>query len=90
MKKFQLLKQTFPISQEDRKCDGYDYIMKHTSKEERRKFNISKEKLQKIIRKGEKYLYRVGKEEGKFKTMHISLPNFEIIRKNYFKSSDEE
>ena len=73
--KFILLKQSFPVSDFDRLCDGYDYIINHV--------NNNEKTLKKIIKKGEKYLYRVGKENKKFKTMHISLYNFEIIRKKY-------
>lgn len=73
--KFILLKQSFPISQFDRLCDGYNYIINHVNGKEKN--------LKKLIKKDEKYLYRVGKENGKFKTMHISLYNFEIIRNKY-------
>jgi len=87
MNKFQLLKQTFPISQYDRECDGYKFIIENTTEKERIKYGINK--LQKIIKAGEKYLYRVGKENGEFKAMSISLSNFELLRKHYFKLSDE-
>lgn len=89
MKNFQLLKQTFPISKIDRYCDGYKYIIETTTIKERDVFKITEHKLQKIIKEGEKYLYRVGKQNGKFKVMHIALSNFELIRKNYFKLSDD-
>jgi hypothetical protein len=89
MIKFQLLKQSFPTSQFDRECDGYNYIMENTSKIERESLGIDDEKLVQTIKKGEKYMYRVGKEEGKFKTMSMALSNFEIIRKHYFLFSDE-
>jgi hypothetical protein len=89
MKKFQLLKQTFPVSKFDRKCDAYNYIIETTSKEKREILGIDDTKLVSIIKASEKYMYRVGKENGKFKTMHISLTNFEIIRKHYFLFSDD-
>lgn len=89
MKKFELLKQTFPISQFDRECDGYKFIIENTSKTKRITFGIEEDKLQKIIKKGEKYLYRVGKQNGKFKAMTIALSNFKIIRK-YYSLFDEE
>ena len=89
MKKFHLLKQTFPISEFDRECDGYKFIMDNLPKIVRLKLGIDDKKLQKIIKKGEKYLYRVGKEDGEFKAMTISLSNFEIIRKNIFVFMDE-
>jgi hypothetical protein len=85
---FVLLKQTFPISQIDRKCDGYDFIMKTTTTEERKKLDINENDLQKIIFSGERYLYRVGKENNKFKSISISLKNFEIIRKKMYKFID--
>lgn len=84
MEDFILLKQSYPTSKFDRECDGYKYIMDNTTEKEREEHNIKEEELQKIIQSGEKYLYRVGKEKGKFKTMCISLRNFEIIRKKYF------
>ena len=87
MNDFQLLKQTFPISKFDRDCDGYKYIM-DMSKTVRLKLGINDNNLQKIIVEGEKYLYRVGKENGEFKTMCISLSNFETIRKNVFEKTD--
>lgn len=89
MKKFQLLKQTFPVSEFDRECDGYKFIIDNLSKEIRISLGIDDNKLKKIIKGGEKYLYRVGKENGKFKAMTISLSNFEIIRKHIFLFTDE-
>jgi bifunctional DNA-binding transcriptional regulator/antitoxin component of YhaV-PrlF toxin-antitoxin module len=88
MKNFQLLKQTFPVSEFDRECDGYKFIMDKLPKEVREKLGIDDNKLQKIIKKGEKYMYRVGKEEGVFHAMTISLSNFEIIRKYIFVLTD--
>ena len=88
MKEFQLLKQTFPISEFDRECDGYKFIMDNLPKEVRKELSIDDNKLQKIINAGEKYLYRVGKENGKFSAMTISLSNFEIIRKHIFVLTD--
>ena len=89
MKKFQLLKQTFPVSEFDRECDGYKFIVENLSKEVREAIGIKDNMLTKTIKKGETYLYRVGKENGKFKAMTISLSNFEIIRKHIFVLSDE-
>lgn len=85
---FQLLKQTFPISDFDRECDGYLFIMNRLPKEVRETLGIEDDKLQKIIKKGEKYMYRVGKEDGKFSAMTISLANFEIIRKHIYYLTD--
>lgn len=81
---FVLLKQSYPKSKKDRICDGFQYIMENTTAEEREKCNIKEDDLKRNIEKGEQYLYRVGKENDKFKTMSISLNNFEIIRKYYF------
>ncbi len=89
MNNFELLKQSFPISQYDRECDGYKFIMENLPKEVRVALNIDDSKLQKIINAGEKYMYRVAKEEGKFKYMCFSLSNFEIIRKHIFLLTDE-
>ena len=89
MKNFQLLKQTFPVSKYDRECDGYKFIMENLNKEVRETLGIEDDKLQKIIKEGENYMYRVGKEDGKFKAMTISLSNFEIIRKHIFLFNDE-
>lgn len=89
MRRFQLLKQTFPISQFDRECDGYNYIIETTSKIEREHLGIDDSALVPIIKSGEKYMYRVGKEEGEFSTISIALANFEIIRKHYFLFSDD-
>lgn len=88
MKKFHFLKQTFPVSEFDRECDGYKFILDNLPKEVREALGIEDDKLQKIIKKGEKYLYRVGKEDGKFSAMTISLANFEIIRKHIFVLTD--
>jgi len=88
MKKFHLLKQTYPISEFDRECDGYKFILENIPKEVRKEFGINEDDLQKIIKKGEKYLYRVGKEDGEFSAMTISLSNFEIIRKHIFVLTD--
>lgn len=78
--KFLLLKESFPISQFERVCDAYDYIINN--------INSNEKNLEKTIKKNEKYLYRVGKENGKFKTMHISLHNYELIRNKYYIFND--
>ena len=36
MKDFELLKRTYPVSRYDRLCDGYDYIIKNSTEEERK------------------------------------------------------
>lgn len=88
MQKFELLKRTYPTSLFDRPCDGYDYILKHTTPNERNELNIIVSKLQKIIRKGEKYVYQVAKENKEFKTMNLSFKNYQIIRKKILKLDD--
>lgn len=88
MKKFELLKQTFPVSRYERKCDAYQYILDNISEEKRTELGINDDDLQEVIKEGEKYMYRVGKENGKFKYMSISFRNFEILRKYYFLFED--
>lgn len=89
MTNFVLLKRTYPISYIVRECDGYDYIKNNISKEQQIYLNINLNKIKKKINKGEKYMYQVGKEKGKFKVMCISLENFELIRKSFFGDKDE-
>jgi hypothetical protein len=79
--KFTLLKQSFPKSRKERKCDAYHIIMQESSLEEREKAGLNDNDIVKIINGGDRYLYRVGKENGKFKALHISIINFGIIRK---------
>lgn len=89
MKNFELLKRTYPISKYDRYCDGYNYIFKNSTLNERKKYNYCDDEIQKIIKKGEKYIYQVGKENRIFKVMCISFKNYEIIRKMFFGYNDE-
>jgi len=86
---FELLKRTFPTSQIDRYCDGYKIIIENSTEEERKSWGICDDDIQKIINVGEKYMYQVGKEKGKFKTLTLSFKNFEIIRK-FLKKLDDE
>lgn len=85
---FELLKRTYPVSQIERYCDGYDYIINNSSWIERKKWGINKRNLQRIIKKGEKYMYIVGKENGVFKYLSVSFSNYEIIRKHFFGFDD--
>lgn len=85
MNNFELLKRTYPVSQYERLCDGYTFILKNTTPEQRQSFG----KLQRIIKKDEKYIYQVAKEDKEFKTMCISFTNYAIIRKKIFKLDDE-
>lgn len=79
--KFVLLKQSFPKSRKERKCDAYDIIMEKTTVQQREDLGIKSTDIVEKINRGDKYLYRVGKENGKFKALHISIQNFEVIRK---------
>lgn len=88
MNNFILLKRTYPISMVKRDCDGYEYIKKNYSHDDLIRYNISYDTIQKFIEKGEKYIYLVGKENGKFITLHVSMLNFQMIRKNIFKNKD--
>ena len=85
MNDFELLKRTYPVSQFERLCDGYTYILQNTTPEERKSFG----ELQRTIKEGEKYIYQVAKEGKEFKTMCICFINYSIIRKNLFKLDDE-
>ena len=89
MKDFELLKRTYPISEFDRNCDGYCYILDNSTAEERLMWNINVMDLQRVIKTGEKYIYQVAKEGREFKTMCLCFKNYEIIRKNIFKLDDE-
>jgi len=89
MKDFELLKRTYPISKFDRNCDGYDYIVKNTTPDGRIEMGIVLFDLQRVIMKGEKYIYQVAKEGELFETMCLCFSNYEIIRKKIFKLEDE-
>lgn len=89
MRRFELLKRTYPISQFDRICDGYEYILKHSTLEERKEWGVVDKELKKIIKRGEKYIYQVAKENKEFKTMCLCFSNYEIIRKRIFGLDDE-
>ena len=88
MKDFDLLKRTYPISEIDRLCDGYNYIVANSTIEERQEWGIDLN-LQKVIMAGEKYIYQVAKEGREFKTMCLCFKNYEIIRKKIFKFDDD-
>jgi hypothetical protein len=89
MKDFELLKRTYPVSHYERFCDGFDFIRKNSSEEERLEWGINLNDLQRVIKIGEKYIYQVAKEGKEFKTMCLCFKNYEIIRKNIFKLDDE-
>jgi len=90
---FSFLKRTYPISNFDRKCDGFTYIVENTTEEQRKELDIDLNILKQTISKGEKYMYEVGKFGTKkkqgFEAKYISLENFEIIRKKIFGTKDD-
>jgi len=88
MKGFELLKRTYPVSQCERYCDGYEYIMKNSSPEERKSWRIDENGLQRVIKEGEKYIYQVAKEGVEFKTLCLCFENYAIIRKWIYKLND--
>jgi len=89
MKDFELLKRTYPVSEFDRNCDGYLYILDNTTTWERKEWKINILDLQRTIKAGEKYIYQVAKEQGVFKAMCLSFTNYRIIRKHIFGIEDE-
>lgn len=89
MAKFELLKRTYPISEFERPCDGYKYIIETTTEKERKSLKIDKNSLQQTIKKDEKYIYQVAKEDGKFKTKAICFKNLAIIQEKLFKFVDK-
>jgi hypothetical protein len=89
MQDFELLKRTYPVSEFDRNCDGYDYILNNSTEEERKEWGIDMNELQRVIKEGEKYMYQVAKENGEFKVMCLCFTNYAIIRKKIFKLEDE-
>ena len=89
MKDFELLKRIYPVSEYDRYCDGYLYILDNTSPEERKEWKINARELQREIKAGEKYIYQVAKEGKNFKIMSMCFENYAIIRKYIFGIDDE-
>jgi hypothetical protein len=89
MKDFELLKRTYPISEINRRCDGYDYILDNISTLERRELKIDAKELQQVIKTGERYIYQVAKEGLLFKIKCLSFSNYAIIRKHIFGIEDE-
>lgn len=89
MNSFVLLKRTYPVSKCERYCDGYDYILKNSTPEEREEWGVIDTKLQKFINEGEKYIYQVAKEDDEFKIMCLCFKNYAIIRKNIYKLDED-
>jgi len=89
MKDFELLKRTYPVSEFDRICDGFIYILDNTTPEKRKEWRINARELQRMIKEDEKYIYQVAKVNGEFKAMCLSFSNYAIIRKYIFGIDDE-
>jgi len=89
VKGFELLKRTYPVSEYNRYCDGFVYILDNTTTEERKEWKINAKELQREIKKDEKYIYQVAKEHGEFKIMSMCFSNYAIIRKHIFGIDDE-
>ena len=89
MEDFELLKRTYPVSESDRNCDGFIYILDNTTVEERMEWKINARELQRIIKADEKYIYQVAKEGKSFKVMSMCFENYRIIRKYIFGIDDE-
>jgi hypothetical protein len=89
MKDFELLKRTYPISELNRVCDGYAFILDNTTPEERIEWEIDINDLQLVIKKDERYIYEVAKEGILFKVKSLSFSNYAIIRKHIFGIDDE-
>jgi hypothetical protein len=89
VKDFELLKRTYPVSEYNRNCDGFFYILDNTTTEQRKEWQINARELQRVIKAGEKYIYQVAKDQGVFKIMFLCFSNYAIIRKHIFKFDDE-
>lgn len=81
MESFILLKRTYPISTSDRECDAYKYLVENTTEDQQKQWGVDVNKLKKIIKENEKYIYQVGKENGQFRVFSSSFENYGIIRK---------
>ena len=86
---FELLKRTYPVSEFDRNCDGFVYILDNTTIEQRKEWKINTEELQRVIKDGEKYIYQVAKENKEFKILSMCFSNYAIIRKHIFGFDDD-
>lgn len=86
---FVYLKRSYPTSTLERECDAYKYFIENSTEEQRKEWGIDISALKKVIMPNEKYIYQVGKENGKFKTVYSSFINFAIVRKYIFGVKDE-
>jgi hypothetical protein len=89
MKDFVHLKRTYPISQYERECDAYKFLMENSTEEQRNAWGVSTNKLKKTILPNEKYIYQAGLDNGTFKTMSSSFDNFAIVREYIFGIKDK-
>ena len=80
MKDFELLKRTYPVSRYDRLCDGYDYIIKNSTEEEKKEWGLDINGLQRIIKKDEKYIYQVAKENKAEELKRFIRLEVQVIR----------
>jgi hypothetical protein len=90
MQGFTLLKRTYPISQCERECDGYNYLQENTTEEQRAGWGVDLSKLRKTIRPQEKYIYQVAKEGDEFRAFCCSYENYAIVRKFIFGIVDDK
>ena len=89
MNGFLYLKRTYPISQFERECDAYKYFAENTTETQRAEWGIDLSTMKQTIAANEKYIYQVGKEDGRLKTMCSSYENFAIVREFIFGIKDE-
>jgi hypothetical protein len=89
MKDFMHLKRTYPVSQFERDCDAYKYLLEHSTEEQRAEWGIDTNTLKKTILPQEKYIYQAGLVKGEFKTMYSSFENFAIVREFIFGIKDK-
>lgn len=89
MNDFQHLKRTYPISQFERECDAYKFLIENTTEDQRIEWGIDTKSLKKTILPNEKYIYQAGKEHGEFKTMCSSFQNFALVREFIFGIKDK-
>lgn len=89
MKEFLHLKRTYPISQIQRDCDAYKFLLENTTEEQRQTWGIVTTNLKSVIQPNEKYIYQAGIEDHTFKTMCSSFENFALVREYIFGVKDK-
>jgi|WetSurMetagenome_2_1015567.scaffolds.fasta_scaffold984539_1 hypothetical protein len=83
------LKRTYPTSTLERECDAYKFFTGNTTEDQRKEWGVDIATMKKTIQANEKYIYQVGKEDGKFKVVCSSFENFALIRKYIYGVKDE-